>query len=304
MSKIYTTDVGKVIKLDTDVDLTVGLLDKKIIAKPPGGGALVDLVATVVDTTWLQHEKTALTLATAGEWELQPYAAFTDGDILYGDIAILEIYPILAADTRRACLYCTVGDVKAGFGEQWTSGIKYDQELEDGIEAASRLIDEELGWPDCYYAASDLSTVIRYYDTVSGLEMGIDRFLVDASLVVEVDETALGVYVPWTINVDFVAWPYNEAYISRIIVEANASKVFPTGQRLLRVTGRLGGHAQPPAPVKRAAVIMAARWFKRGMQAYQDTGAIEELGQLTYTKALDPDVKEILRVMPRRINWG
>jgi len=70
------------------------------------------------------------------------------------------------------------------------------------------------------------------------------------------------------------------------------------------VTGKWGAHTAPPAVVKKAAVITTARWFKRGMQGYQDTGAIVEVGQLRYTKALDPDVKEILSVLPRRINIG
>jgi hypothetical protein len=46
--------------------------------------------------------------------------------------------------------------------------------------------------------------------------------------------------------------------------------------------------------VKRAALIQAIRLFKRGQQAYQDASASIELGQLIYTRKLDPDVAFML----------
>jgi hypothetical protein len=204
---------------------------------------------------------------------------------------------------RESCCYCTIGDIKQDFGEQWTSGVKYDALLGDLIEEASRLIDEEQGWGHCHYAAGDQVASIRYFDTVTGYEMEVDHCL-QAAAAIAVDETETGVYVAWVLGTDYLLWPYNEEYFSRIIVKTGASKVFTAGQQLLRVTGQWGGVTTPPAMVKKAAIITAARWFKRGMQGYQDTGAIIEVGQLTYTKALDPDVKEMLRVLPGRIPWG
>jgi hypothetical protein len=43
-----------------------------------------------------------------------------------------------------------------------------------------------------------------------------------------------------------------------------------------------------------ATIVQAARWFKRGQQAFADAGASAELGQLMYVKRLDPDVEAIL----------
>ena len=51
---------------------------------------------------------------------------------------------------------------------------------------------------------------------------------------------------------------------------------------------------QPPEVVRQAVIIQAARWFKRGQQAYQDTGAAAELGQMTYTQKLDPEIQAML----------
>jgi len=106
---------------------------------------------------------------------------------------------------------------------------------------------------------------------------------------------------------DFEVWPYGvygTDWFTKIIVKEGASRSFPTGQRRLRIIGKFGGYPVPPQKIKEACVITVARWAKRAQQMYQDTGAIVELGQLTYTKALDPDVQEILRVTERRVVLG
>jgi len=204
---------------------------------------------------------------------------------------------------RASCDYCEVADIKAQVGEQWTSAGKYDVLLAALIPEASRLIDRELGWGDCHYAAGDPAAVARLFDTVSGYETEVDRCL-QAAAAIAVDETATGVYVGWVLNTDYLLWPYNELYFTRVVIKTGASKVFTTGQQLLQVTGKWGGVTTPPDVIKLATIITVVRWFKRGMQGFQDTGAIVEVGQLTYTKALDPDVKEMLRVTPRRIPFG
>ena len=204
---------------------------------------------------------------------------------------------------RAECDYCKVQDIKDYPGEQWTSGGKYDALLADLIPEASRLIDREQGWEDCHYAAGDPAAVARLFDTTSGYEMEVDRCL-QAGAAIAVDETATGVYVAWVLNTDYLLWPYNEAYFTRIIIKTGASKVFTDGQQLLQVTGTWGGHTTPPDVIKLATIITVIRWFKQGMQGFQDTGAVVEIGQLRYTKALDPGVTEMLRVMPRKVPYG
>ena len=204
---------------------------------------------------------------------------------------------------RAECDYCEAIDIKNVLGEQWTAGVRYDALLADLIPEASRLIDREQGWGDCHYAAGDPAAVARLFDTVSGYEMEVDRCL-QAAAVVAVDETATGVYVVWVSGTDYLLWPYNELYFTRVIIKTGASKVFTDGQQLLRVTGKWGAATTPPDVIKLAAIITVTRWFKRGMQGFQDTGAIIEVGQLVYRKALDPDVKEMLRVTPVRVGYG
>lgn len=202
------------------------------------------------------------------------------------------------------CTYCSRADVKARFGAQWTSGLTYDALLGDLIASASRLIDDELHWPVCHFAAQDLTPgQTCYFDTEGGLEMWIPRCTKINSL--KLDTNGDGTYnQTWTQGTHFVVWPYDKTYFDKIIVKEGASVSLPVGQRRMEIQGEWGGFATPPQRVKEATAITVARSFKRGMQAYQDTGALPELGELVYTMALDPDVKRMLQVTARRVVVG
>jgi hypothetical protein len=98
MAKVYTTDVGTLIKLDTGEDISSGVSEVKIIAMPPSEAGAVELTAAVAETTKVQHTKTADTLDEAGEWELQAEVTYTAGDIYRGEKAVLMVYaPLVVA---------------------------------------------------------------------------------------------------------------------------------------------------------------------------------------------------------------
>lgn len=91
--KVFLTDVGTLVKLDTGLDLVaLGATNCKIVAEPPGGGVAVDLDVTIVENTKVQHQKTASTLNLAGDWELQSYIESPGGDKYHGDFVTLPIY--------------------------------------------------------------------------------------------------------------------------------------------------------------------------------------------------------------------
>lgn len=94
MGKVYATDVGTLIKLDTERDISAAT-SHKIIAKL-GTGVATNLTTTIVETTKLQHVKTASTLSSAGLWSLQAYVQFSDGSKYWGEIVELTIYAPLA----------------------------------------------------------------------------------------------------------------------------------------------------------------------------------------------------------------
>jgi len=93
VGKVYTDDIGTLIKLDTGEALA-GATGCKIIARPPKGGA-IELAATVVEGTKLQHVKSATTLREVGIWQLQAYVKFGEEEYC-GEIVGLQIYKVLS----------------------------------------------------------------------------------------------------------------------------------------------------------------------------------------------------------------
>jgi hypothetical protein len=62
------------------------------------------------------------------------------------------------------------------------------------------------------------------------------------------------------------------------------------------VTGIPGYSATPPDIIAQACRMQAVRWFMRGKQGYQDTGANINIGGLSFDKTLelDPDIRQLL----------
>jgi hypothetical protein len=72
------------------------------------------------------------------------------------------------------------------------------------------------------------------------------------------------------------------------------AKVTSRGVPTIQVTAKWGYSVTPPTPVKEACLIEATRLFKRFESGMSDTLASSELGQLMYTKEIDPDAKLLL----------
>lgn len=60
------------------------------------------------------------------------------------------------------------------------------------------------------------------------------------------------------------------------------------------ITARWGYSATIPYAIKQACLTQAARWYKRGSSAWADAMASAELGELRYTKPLDPAIQHLL----------
>ena len=174
-----------------------------------------------------------------------------------------------------------------------TWGSTYDTILGLFATRGSRAIDRYTNRkPGAFYVSAD---VTRYFDGSGGTELWIGE-LAAAPTTVQVAETGVLTTLTTWASTDYLLHPYNalddgEPYRRLDIDVANGTKTcwyaFP---KAVKIVGKFGYSATVPDDVKQAAIIQAVRWFKRGQQAFSDTGAIVELGQLTYTKALDPDV--------------
>ena len=115
-----------------------------------------------------------------------------------------------------------------------------------------------------------------------------------------------GTYTTWAAT-DYLVYPRNALARGKPILRLdidinNGTKAYwYPYPKSVKITGKFGYAATTPNDVKQAAIIQSVRWFKRGQQAYRDTGAIVELGQLTYTQKLDPDVASIVEHLIRYV---
>lgn len=193
--------------------------------------------------------------------------------------------------------YCTLIELHTALSDSALSdNAEYDPALNMCISHASRVIDSWTGRPAGAYCVSSTDTTTRYFNGSGMVYQWIDEITAaPTELAVSwgggvstTDYTAVS-------SSDYFTWPDNETPYKRLDLDTinGAYSVFPRYRRSIKVTAAFGYSTTPPAPIKQAVIIQAARWFKRGQQAYQDTGAIVDLGQLRYTK-LDPDVAEII----------
>ena len=177
----------------------------------------------------------------------------------------------------------------------FTTDTSYDALLSDMINAASRMIDRHVGGWDNYFA-SPTATSTRYYDGSGDAEQKIDPAIsVTALAVAEDGGRSASDYTSWTVDTDYYTHPYNKLPIRNLIVESDGDKNgFHRSRKSVKVTGRFGYSSIVPSDVAMACKIQVSRWFMRGKGAFQDASAAANVGQVMYTKELDPDVKNLL----------
>jgi len=200
--------------------------------------------------------------------------------------------------------YCTLAEVKAQLGEPETAAsTDYDSILETQIEAVSRLIDKEIGkHANYFYPSTDAADY--YYDGSGTNELWIDDFVsIDSVAVSEEGGLSSSDYTAWNSG-DYVTFPHNETPIVRLDVDVlNGSKLYWYAYRKgVKVTGVRGYSATPPKNVVQACVIQTARWFMRSKNAWAESNASVDFGQIVVNTGsqnaigskLDPEVASIL----------
>lgn len=195
-----------------------------------------------------------------------------------------------------AAAYATMTQLKEAMPDvQW--GAVYDTAGAVLLERASRNIDAYLKRAPGAFAVTEETT--RYFNGSGGPALWI------AELADEPDEVAVAEnldydnYVVYPSSYYFL-WPDDAADLGEPYTRLDLGlccgpKLFWwRGRRTVKVTGLFGFSQTPPEEIVQATIILAVKWFKRGQQAFADTGAISDLARLTYTKKLDPDVELIL----------
>jgi hypothetical protein len=90
MGKIYKEDIGVVIRLNTNVDIT-GAATQGIYVSTPDGDE-VYWPATVYSTTWVTYTSVDGDFDDDGDYLLQSYAKWSDDSIHRGETYTLTVY--------------------------------------------------------------------------------------------------------------------------------------------------------------------------------------------------------------------
>lgn len=202
--------------------------------------------------------------------------------------------------------YSTLASVKELLPlNAWTSA--YETVVTSLLTRASRLIDEY--YPDREPGAFAVSsTSARYFDGSGKMKLWIDE-LAAAPESVAVAETGDiddsintgGTYTAWDAS-DYILWPYNalakKMPVQRLDIDAlNGSKsVWYSFPKSVKIAGYWGfaTTTNTPDTIVHACEAQVLRMFGESQQKYADVGAIPQLNQLKYAKALHPEVKMIL----------
>lgn len=199
-----------------------------------------------------------------------------------------------------------------------------DVEIQAILDAASQAIDRICNRKDGFVAAPN--PVARSFPGSGTFVQYIDQF-VSVSLVEVKSSPSSTIWDTWSVN-DYVPFAGDEVspnfnplpygpYSGLMVTATGTSRIFTSGlfsnqigfhsdmARLnnnalgrnlptVRVTARWGFADVVPAIIKQACLTQAARWWKRGSSAWNDSMANGETGAVTYKKVVDPDIKLML----------
>lgn len=178
---------------------------------------------------------------------------------------------------------------------EWSG--KYESLLDALILRASRLIDRATGREEGAYKVS--SATVRYFDGSGAAFQWVDEMAEAPTAVAVSEDGSVTTYTPWA-STDYMLWPYSAAAQGRPYTRIDVDQlngnhsIFYRFPKSVKVTAKWGYSTAVPEDVAQAVIVQTVRWFKRSQQAFQDAGAVFELGQLRYVKQLDPDVELIV----------
>lgn len=204
--------------------------------------------------------------------------------------------------------YCAWSDVEA-VNPDITWGSTYDTVGAAIVTRASRMIDRYAGVePGYFYVSSDTT---RWFSGSGSAWMWIGRLAAAPTTVsmavggvVDGPSGTGGTYTALT-AADYLIWPPNALLMGepyqRLDIAGSTYTAWKAGDKTIKIAGKFGWAGTLPDELKQAAIIETSKQLQRGRQGYQDTGAIVELGQMTYTQPLDPATVAILDAFLKKI---
>lgn len=211
--------------------------------------------------------------------------------------------------------YASIAELKLQIEKSGSSGAGDPTNLQLLLDAATTAINRFCNRPDGFVAIAIASA--RLYSGSGGPWQWIDE-CAEVTLVEVKTSPTDTTYTAWAATnwIPFTGDPnepdFNHTPYQAIMVLPNQPYSFFTSGRFnqqrgfqpdysvsrgsptVRVTAKWGYALVCPTPIKEGCLIQAARWFKRGESSWADSLASSELGQLMFTKELDPDVRHLL----------
>ena len=189
--------------------------------------------------------------------------------------------------------YCTLDEIKEEL--KITSEDK-DNILQSIIEQVKEFIDGE-----CKRHFDTETATAKYYDGTGSLLFIDDLVLIDVGGLV-LDEDGDGTYESTMATTDYILYPLNRYPKTMIEINSNgAYSGFANGVRKgVKITGTWGYAATVPKPIRRAAIMLTCRLFKRRDTAYATVVASTELGKFEVFRGMDADTQAMLNPFIRR----
>jgi hypothetical protein len=210
--------------------------------------------------------------------------------------------------------YATAAELRAYMNKVSTD---LDDEINELLESATIAIDNLCNRPNGFVA--DVAASARLYTGNGKPYLLIDE-CVEISTVAVKDSASDDDYDTWASDdwiafsgdhrfPDFNSLPYDSVMVDPTGDESGS--VFTSGKWTTRggfrpltdthrgvptvqITAKWGYATTVPYTIKIACIMQASRWYKRLQSGMSDTLASGELGQMMYTKVIDPDIAMLL----------
>ena len=209
--------------------------------------------------------------------------------------------------------YITADDLKDNLDpkHQQFKGTEYDDYINGLITRASRMIDRYTKREPGAYAV--IADTTRYFNGPGSARLLIDEIAASPTALAVSESGKISSTTDYTAypSTDYYMIPYNAAALSvpytaiELDILNGSKSTFYGYKKGILITGPFGyaegdtdGNCEV-GEIIQATIIQAARFFKRGLQAFQDVGAIEALAQLRYVKAIDPEAASIISTIKR-----
>lgn len=204
---------------------------------------------------------------------------------VYQDTTVIDIAQAgFITVTQYGGNYCILEEIKNELG---IDNSNDDDLIQRKIKAVKTAID------DYCHRSFESTAATKYYDGCAS-PLFIDDLITVTTF--SLDEDGDGTYESTLTTSDYVLRPSNNTPKTYVEINPNGdyggfANGIPDGVKIVGTWG----YSTVPEPIHEAAIIQTCRLYKRKDSAFQDVVGTPELGTFNVYKALDPDVKQMLK---------